>query len=932
MGKKTSRHNKSSATKSRVEKSSTAVTAEPLFDPKLLSFDYETTLELPVAKGPERPFVEVSKLSDGDKLNKLREPSNLLEYVLIFSIIIIVVIIRLKDLGYPDSVVFDEVHFGKFAAKYITGTYFFDVHPPLSKMLFAFVGYVAGFKGDFLFENIGDFFPETTPYYAMRLFASLCGSITCILMYLTLRSSGVKPVIGLIGTLIFIWENSFVTISRYILLDSPLILFISFTAYYFKKYQNFSEDSIGSWKYLMLTAVFLGLGLSSKWVGLFTIGWIGVLCLIKLFFMIGDLNTSLVKTTTVASKWGAILLGIPAIIYVISFQMHFSTLVNDSEGASLLSPSYRSELKGNTVPKDIIKNVGYGSVVSIKHLNTHGGYLHSHDLYYSSGSEQQQLTLYPHIDTNNDFLVEKYNETTVPLTKFEPLKNGDKIRLKHINTHKRVHSHDHKPPVSSQADWQYEASAYGFENFEGDPNDDFIVEIDQSQTIPGESRDVVNAIESKFRLRHAMTGCLLFSHPVNLPDNGQQEVTCAHSSIPALTLWYIELNTNQFLLEENETPETISYPKLNFWGKFLETNKKMWSINNGFTESHVYQSDPTTWPLLTRGISYWAKDHRQVYLLGNAVTWWLSSSTLAIFSGMVLIQIFKYQLGVPINMDKDEINSYVQITEFILGWVLHYIPFFLMGRQLFLHHYLPAYYFLIMAFTQLLNLFVVKFFRIGKNKIIIGVSLLIVVLGASYQFFETHKNFAYGTPQLRSTCVKNKWVSDWDYTCDLLLEDWESYENYTMTTIEDKPEGETVLKTEAKGEPVEVGVEDIHNNQGNKKFIGPDGNEIPEEEALKLIEQQGGRIMKVEDTIVKKGTDAAHENPQPSNINEQPNPNQQPNQHPKGKLDLEEIKKNKGPKKFLDQHGNEIDPQVAMKMLEEGGEVLDIHKTVIDNH
>ncbi len=30
-----------------------------------------------------------------------------------------------------------------------------------------------------------------------------------------------------------------------------------------------------------------------------------------------------------------------------------------------------------------------------------------------------------------------------------------------------------------QADWQYEASAYGFKNFEGDPNDDFIVEIDQ---------------------------------------------------------------------------------------------------------------------------------------------------------------------------------------------------------------------------------------------------------------------------------------------------------------------------------------------------------------------------------------------------------------------------------------------------------------------
>ena len=926
MAKKASKQNKSTVKKSSSEKDTTTVT-DPLFDPKLLTFDYETSLEVPFAKGPERPFVEVSKLTDGDKLNKMREPSNLLEYVLIFSIIIITVIIRLKNLEYPDSVVFDEVHFGKFAAKYITGTYFFDVHPPLSKMLFAFVGYLAGFKGDFLFENIGDFFPETTPYYVMRLFASLCGSITCILMYLTLRSSGVKPVIGLIGTLIFIWENSFVTISRYILLDSPLILFISFTAYYYKKYQNFSEDSIGSWKYLLLTGVFLGLSLSSKWVGLFTVAWVGVLCLIKLFFMIGDLNTSLVKTTTVASKWGAILLGLPVIIYLLSFQMHFSTLINDSDGASLLSSSYRSELIGNSIPKDIIKNVGYGSVVSIKHVNTNGGYLHSHDLYYTTGSEQQQLTLYPHIDSNNDFLVEKYNETTVPLTQFEPLKNGDKIRLKHINTHKRVHSHDHKPPVSSQADWQLEASGYGFEGFEGDPNDDFIVEIDQKETVAGESRDVVNAIETKFRLRHAMTGCLLFSHPVNLPDNGQQEVTCAHSGIPALTLWYIELNTNPFL-SEGEV-ETISYPKLSYWGKFIETNKKMWSINNGFTESHVYQSDPTTWPVLTRGISYWAKDHRQVYLLGNAVTWWLSSATVAIFAGMVLIQIFKYQLTIPFNMDKDEINSYVQITEFILGWVLHYIPFFLMGRQLFLHHYLPAYYFLIMAFTQLLNLFVVKFFKLGKNKVIIGASLLIVVLGASFQFFETHKNFAYGTPQLKSTCKNNRWMSGWDYSCDILLEDWESYENHTMSTMEPRPEGETVFNSPAKNTPVEVEVEDIYQNSGNKRFIGPDGKEIPEEEALKLIEEQGGKIMKVEDTIVGKGTNAAHDRPVPQQPPHQQQQQQQQQPHQPPKVNLEDIKKDTGPKKFLDQHGNEIDPAVAMKMLEEGGQVMDVQKTVI---
>lgn len=68
--------------------------------------------------------------------------------------VLIGLVVRLRGLSYPDSVVFDEVHFGGFARKYILGNFFMDVHPPLAKMLFAAVGSIGGFNGDFEFKKL----------------------------------------------------------------------------------------------------------------------------------------------------------------------------------------------------------------------------------------------------------------------------------------------------------------------------------------------------------------------------------------------------------------------------------------------------------------------------------------------------------------------------------------------------------------------------------------------------------------------------------------------------------------------------------------------------------------------------------------------------------------------------------------------------------
>lgn len=54
---------------------------------------------------------------------------------------------RFYALDQPNSIVFDELHYGRYAGLYQKQTFFFDSHPPLGKQLLALAGYLGGFQG-----------------------------------------------------------------------------------------------------------------------------------------------------------------------------------------------------------------------------------------------------------------------------------------------------------------------------------------------------------------------------------------------------------------------------------------------------------------------------------------------------------------------------------------------------------------------------------------------------------------------------------------------------------------------------------------------------------------------------------------------------------------------------------------------------------------
>jgi dolichyl-phosphate-mannose-protein mannosyltransferase len=76
-----------------------------------------------------------------------------------------------------------------------------------------------------------------------------------------------------------------------------------------------------------------------------------------------------------------------------------------------------------------------------------------------------------------------------------------------------------------------------------------------------------------------------------------------------------------------------------------------------------------------------------------------------------------------------------------MGWALYYLPFYLMGRRLFLHHYFPALWYAILTLAAVLDLVTSTLF--SKRCIQIAVVMMALAIWTCAHF----SPLAYGNPQ-----------------------------------------------------------------------------------------------------------------------------------------------------------------------------------------
>ncbi|MGD0977087.1 MAG: phospholipid carrier-dependent glycosyltransferase [Minisyncoccia bacterium] len=258
------------------------------------------------------------------------------KHLLLIILIVATLVVHFAYYGHPNETVFDEVHFGKFISGYFTHQYFFDIHPPLGKLLISGVGYLTGFKPGFSYAEIGQKFPDNS-YLWLRLLPTLAGVLLPIIIFFLALRLGISKFGSFAAGMFVTLESSLLVQSRFILLDSFLLLFgFSALLAYFKYHQ---EKKIN---YLYLAGILGALSMSVKWTGASFLGLIFILEAINIIRTLKERKL----LVSIGNILAAVVV-VPVVIYFSIFAVHLKLLTKSGPGDAFMTPSFQKNLVGS---------------------------------------------------------------------------------------------------------------------------------------------------------------------------------------------------------------------------------------------------------------------------------------------------------------------------------------------------------------------------------------------------------------------------------------------------------------------------------------------------------------------------------------------------------------------------------------------------------
>ncbi|MDB5177284.1 MAG: phospholipid carrier-dependent glycosyltransferase [Candidatus Saccharibacteria bacterium] len=262
----------------------------------------------------------------------------LLRYPELWILTIVAAFTRLWQLQLPPAVVFDEVYFRQFAANYLDGHYFFDIHPPFVKLLLAGAASMLHLSP----TEVGGGDPAAV---ILRLIPAIAGIVLVPLIYVIIRQLGLGRRMATFGAILVLFDNALMVESRFILMDSLLLLagFGVLSCYLALRRQAGNKR----WLWIVIMAILIGLMVTTKWTGLAMAGLIATAWLAE--GMMNKMSLRRMAAEAVAT------IVIVASIYVGSFAVHFALLTHSGEGDAFMSQEFQSTLTDSQYYKSTTK-------------------------------------------------------------------------------------------------------------------------------------------------------------------------------------------------------------------------------------------------------------------------------------------------------------------------------------------------------------------------------------------------------------------------------------------------------------------------------------------------------------------------------------------------------------------------------------------------
>jgi dolichyl-phosphate-mannose-protein mannosyltransferase len=265
---------------------------------------------------------------------------------------------RILWIQHPGSAVFDEVHFNYFASFYYSGLYYYDIHPPLGKLLLALSAYPAGgISAEEVVRTISTDYPSSM-YIAMRLLPAIFGACLPVLVFLIARELKFHFYGALLAGVLVLFDNAILLQSRLIALDT-ILLFFGFSSIWLYLLGRRTENI----KLLAAAGIAAGCSLSVKWIGVSFLGLIG------LTVIYDWIREMIAKGFTIKPALiGTMIVVLTTSTYVATFFVHFALLPNShKQGDQFMSRAFQSTLMGSRY---------YGAAGTITSVKCPANYTH----------------------------------------------------------------------------------------------------------------------------------------------------------------------------------------------------------------------------------------------------------------------------------------------------------------------------------------------------------------------------------------------------------------------------------------------------------------------------------------------------------------------------------------------------------------------------